>query len=368
MQRYAIAVLYWWLIVGAALAQAPFDLRCEHQVDPIAIDAETPRFSWKNAQDRQTAYRILVASSREKLVTDVGDLWDSGKVDSRQQQFVPYAGAALSFHQRGFWKVRAWNENDTPTPWSETARFAMGFLSPEDWQAQWVAGQDTAESQDSNTAMPIFRKVFSLDEKEVECATFHISGLGHFEASLNGSKVGDHELDPGWTDYEKTCLYVSFDVTGLLQSGDNTLGVMLGNGMYNVPGGRYTKFTGTFGEPRLIAELHIVYDDGSTQTIPTDSSWQTDAGPIVFSCVYGGEDYDARREQDGWNTAAFDASAWGAARVVDGPGGVLRAQTMPPITVKDTLQAVTIKKESEGSYCADLGLNLSMIPLSLIHI
>lgn len=223
-----------------------------------------------------------------------------------------------------------------------------------DWQGQWIAG--------AGTELPLLRKSFDVQDKEVEWAMAHVCGLGHFEFSINGVKCGDHFLDPGWTNYRKTCLYVPFDVASMLKPGRNAMGVMLGNGMYNVTGGRYVKFTGSFGEPKLIMQMTIKYADGSVDMVCTDDTWRSDRSPITFSCIYGGEDYDARLEQPGWDTAGFDDTPWHSVRVVDGPGGILREQDSPPITVAETLNAVSIHKLGAGEYVADLGQNVSARP------
>jgi hypothetical protein len=223
-----------------------------------------------------------------------------------------------------------------------------------DWQGKWIAGH--------GKALPLLRKTFAVQDKKIARATAFVCGLGHFELYLNGQKCGDHFLDPGWTNYRKSCLYVPFDVTTLLAPGQNALGVMLGNGMYNVTGGRYTKFTGSFGEPKLILQLEIQYEDGTVESVRSDESWRSAPGPITFSCIYGGEDYDARLEQPGWETAAFDDSAWQPALVVDGPGGVLREQDSPPIKVANTLHPVSVTRKAAGEYVMDLGENLSARP------
>ena len=210
--------------------------------------------------------------------------------------------------------------------------------------------------------MPIFRTEFAVERKPVKRALACVCGLGHFELSVNGAKVGDHVIDPGWTDYRDTCLYVPFDVTAMLREGSNALGVMLGNGMYNVQGGRYVKFLGSFGEPKLILNLRVEYEDGMVQRVVSDASWKTDDGPIVFSCVYGGEDYDARREQPGWDAPGFDDSEWDAVRVVKGPGGKLRSQSAPPITVARSIRSDKVGSLSPGECIVFLGENLSARP------
>lgn len=221
---------------------------------------------------------------------------------------------------------------------------------------------DTHSPAGPNVPLPIFRKSFVLDEAAVSSAHVAICGLGHFELSVNGEKVGDHFLDPPWSDYGDTCYTVRFDVARLLKPGENVLGVMLGNGMYNVPGGRYTKFVGSYGPPKLILCL-VVSQGDREQIVTSDPSWKTHDGPITFSCIYGGEDYDARREQPGWDSPGFDDSHWKPAQRVDGPGGRLRPATSPPIKVVRHLKPVSISRLTDGRYEVDLGENLSARPV-----
>ena len=213
-----------------------------------------------------------------------------------------------------------------------------------------------------NVPLPIFRKSFVLDAAAISRAQVAVCGLGHFELSVNGEKVGDHFLDPPWSDYADTCYYVRFDVARLLKPGENVLGVMLGNGMYNVPGGRYTKFVGSFGPPKFTLCLEVSQGD-KERIITSDDTWKTEDGPIAFSCIYGGEDYDARREQPGWDKPGFDDGHWKPVKVVDGPGGRLRPATSPPIKVVRHLESVSVTKLKDGRYEVDLGENLSSRPV-----
>lgn len=208
---------------------------------------------------------------------------------------------------------------------------------------------------------PVFRREFELG-KPIRRATVYVCGLGHYELRLNSQRVGDHVIDPGWTDYRDTCLYSTYDVTRQLQRGANAFGVMLGNGMYNVVGGRYVKFRGSFGPPKLILHLHVEHADGTTTLIGTDEQWSTTSGPITFSCVYGGEDYDARREMPGWDRPGFNDRAWKPAQIVEGPGGMLRAQAAPPIKVIEEFTPVKITEPKAGSFVYDLGQNVSGWP------
>jgi alpha-L-rhamnosidase len=345
----------------AAGSVRPADLRCEYVPNPLGLDVAEPRLFWKlqsSGRDQlQTAYRILAASSQNGLARDQGDLWDSGKVASGETIQIAYAGRPLQSSQRVFWKVRVWDRQGRVSPWSVPASWTMGLLSQADWQAKWI----TAERTDRDP-LPIFRKAVRLD-KSVKQAIIHICGLGHCELTLNGRRVGDREMDPGWTNYRKTCLYSSYDVTTMLQPGDNVIGVMLGNGMYNVPGGRYTKFKGTFGPPKLICRMYVTFADDSGELIASDETWKYAPGPIVFTCIYGGEDYDARREQAGWDRPGFDDKAWSPAVVCDGPGGKLVAEYAPPVKVAERLPAVAIRRLGDGQYEVDCGLNLSARPV-----
>ncbi|MGE5609212.1 MAG: glycoside hydrolase family 78 protein [Bacillota bacterium] len=294
----------------ALASLVPANLRCEYQTNPLAIDTPRPRLSWILASDEraqfQSAYQILVASSEDLLSRDRADLWDSGKVKSSEQTHIPYAGLPLASRQRCFWKVRTWDQDAHPSPWSPAATWTMGLLAPSDWKAHWIT---TPTVPTKSTPLPLFRREFDLT-KPISRAEVYVCGLGQFELRLNGQKVGDAVMEPAWTNYRKSALYVTYDVTSLLKPGRNALGALLGNGMYNVVGGRYVKFTGSLGTPKLILQLHITHSDNSSTLIATDSSWKTSPGPITFSCIYGGEDYDARLEQPAWDLPNFLDSSW----------------------------------------------------------
>jgi hypothetical protein len=216
-------------------------------------------------------------------------------------------------------------------------------------KAQLTDGQNLAPqgSEPKNAyvaqSLPIFRREFQA-EKPVARAVLYACGLGQAEFRLNGRKIGDDLLQPGWTNYRKSCLYQTYDVTAAIRRGPNALGVLLGNGMYNIIGGRYTKFTGSFGPPKLIAQLEIDYADGTREMVITDTHWKVTPGPITFSCIYGGEDYDARLDQPGWDVSAFDESSWTAALITKGPGGRLNgvSEAAPPIRAMKILTPVRV--------------------------
>jgi alpha-L-rhamnosidase len=216
---------------------------------------------------------------------------------------------------------------------------------------------------EARVGLPLFRRVFHV-RGEVLRARVFVCGLGQFELRVNGGKVGEDVLEPGWTDYRKRCLYVVRDVTSYLRERENVIGVMLGNGMYNVVGakGRYTKFKGSFGPPKVIADVRVEYADGRVDVVGTDGEWKVSAGPIVFSCIYGGEDYDARREASGWDAPGFSDGHWAAAEECEGPGGVLEEQSIPGVRVMERLEAVRVTEPRAGVRVFDVGRNISGWP------
>ena len=253
--------------------------------------------------------------------------------------------------------------------WMATERAQPGWKSTAFDDASWagvrILGKHGVkpwgEISQENVPPPLFRHEFDVN-KPVRRATAFVCGLGHYELRLNGQRVGDQVIDPGWTDYRDTCLYSSYDVTKQLQRGHNAFGVMLGNGMYNVAGGRYVKFKGSFGPPKMILQLHVEHTDGTFTVLGSDERWKTATGPITFSCTYGGEDYDARLEMTGWDRTRFDDSAWQPAQVTDGPGGRLRSQIAAPIKMIQELGTVTVTEPKPGVFVYDLGQNFSGWP------
>jgi len=325
------------------------DLRCEFGANPLGIDVAQPRLFWRVASDergqRQTAYQILAASSAEILAKDRGDLWDSGRVASDETTFVRYAGAPLASSQPVFWKVRAWGRDGHATRWSPTATWTMGLLDESDWHALWIGGGNT------NSATILLRREFGVKPHLLR-AVAHVCGLGEYEMSVNGHKVGDDLLTPGWTNYRKVCLYDTRDITAYVRRGRNVVDLLLGNGMYNVTGGRFAKFKGSFGPLQAIAQLRLEYADGTVEVIGTDEHWRTAGGPITFSCIYGGEDYDARRKP-----------VWGPAKLMSGPGGELEgfSHTAPAIQEFDILKPVKVAEIRPGVKVYDLGQNAAQM-------
>lgn len=319
----------------------PAHLRVAGKLEPLAVADAHPEFSWELAPSssalhgvKQTAYRIQVTelglASRPRI------LWDSGEIESAATLGINYAGPALQPGRAYVWRVEVWDGQKHASGWSDESRWSEAPL----WHAGWIASHAEGNGQDDER-MPLFRKAFTVS-KRVERALLYASGLGQDELRLNGRKVGDDELTPGWSDYRKTVYYDAYDVTGQLRPGKNALGVMLGNGMYRVlkTPGRFTKFVGSFGEPKLSVQLDIEFADGSRTEVVSEGTWKTAAGPITFSSTYGGEDYDARLDPRGWDQTDFNDGAWKAVAVVDGPGGEMRPEASPPIRVMHTYKPV----------------------------
>lgn len=355
----AALLLYFFCGVATAAVQIA-DVRCEYLHDPLGIDATRPRLSWKLTSEargvRQKAYQVLVASSAEKLAADEGDLWDSGRVESSETSHVHYAGKPLSSTEKAWWKVRVWDQEGEASAWSDVGTWEMGLLAAGDWHGKWIArNTDTAEQP-----LPLLRREFELKGK-VKQARAYVTGLGYFELTVNDRKIGNHELDPGYTRYDRRVLYLTHDVAAVLREGKNALGVMLGNGWYNVQARAAWDFDQApwRASPRLLVELRVEYEDGRVETIVSDEQWKTAAGPITFNGIYGGETYDARLEQPGWNEPGFDDAKWDAAKVVDAPGGKLTAQAMGAIEVERVLEPVKVTEPAPGVFVFDVGQNLA---------
>jgi len=303
-------------------------LTVEHRTNPLGVDAAHPRFGWRTASSargrRQTAYRILVASSAERPARGRADVWDSGRVASADSVAVRYAGDALHPSTRYHWTVRVWDEDGRALPAAPPAHFETGLLSTDGvtgWDgAQWIS---MAGKKANSPGSPLLRRQAALKDQRVSEARLYVSALGVYDAYVNGRRVEVPQgrgttpelLTPGWTNYDTTVNYLTYDVTALV-AGDRqvTLAAVLGNGWYN---GRVSEnsvyYTADGNRPALKARLLIRYADGSTQTVvtaPGDDWRATDTGPYRADDIYDGQTYDARKELPGWTGNGFDASAW----------------------------------------------------------
>jgi len=344
--------------------QAPARLRCEYLPDPLGVETASPRLSWRAESpvrgDHQTAYHLLVSSSPDLLRSDIGDFWDTGKVAADRAAAVEYAGEALLSCARYHWKVRWWDREGRPSPWSEPASFVTGFLHPGDWKPRWIAARRVNEftskgtvllghpGADETQACAVYlRREFALRERAALAMIF-ISGLGHYELRLNGEKVGTSVLDPGWTDYRKKALYASHDVTGLLRE-RNAVGVILGNG-------RHIRSYG-YGAPKLACRIEIESESGEREVLFADEGWKSSGGPVQENGLYYGERTDARIDIDGWDRPGFDDRDWDKAVAVEGPP--LAAQMMPPVRVTDRLPSRKSWTVASGAVVFDFGQNFS---------
>lgn len=323
------------------------------------VEVQAPRFAWvvndSARAETQTAYQIIVADDEAKITANEGTQWDTGKVDSAQQYGVAYEGTPLAKTTKYWWKVRTWNKGDRPSPWSAASTFVTGFFQPADWApaAQWIRHPKSVSAK--TELPPLFRKSFSV-EKTVKQAFLYVTGLGHFVASINGNKIGNHEIDPAWTDYDHTVNYVTFDVTQALVTGTNAIGVMLGTGWLNAVDKMALR---SFGVMRMIAQLHVVYTDGTSTDLVSDPTWKASTSPFRSMELHGIENYDARLLPEGWNTATFDDSAWVPAAAATAPVGVLRAQSAPPVVAHETLSAVKVTTPTANTFVFDFGRNMN---------
>ena len=369
-----IVFIFVWFITASASATPSFsvyDLMVELAERPIGIETLEPHFSWKiYAQERnfkQSAYRICVADSPVKLENGDPNVWDSGKVLSDNSIFNPFKGKKLCSSTTYYWKVKVWNDKGEESVWSRANTFTTGLLNENDWgTSSWISMEADQlkikgihyQNKDALPAsktgmykMPQFRKEFQV-KKNIQKAFIYISGVG--------PKVGDHFLDAGWTLYDKEVFYVSFDVTALLQKEDNVLGVMLGNGFYNMPQERYFKLLVSYGSPKLKLILKITYNDGTSQEIVSDNSWKVTESPITYSSIYGGEDYDATKQKQGWMQVGYDDENWENALEANYHPKMI-SQQIEPLKVKEEIPVVRCYKNSKGNWIYDFGQNFSGI-------
>ena len=344
--------------VGMTLKLA--GLRVEYQENPLGIDARRPRLSWQiQSPGRgvvQSAYQIRVARTEQDLRDGSNLIWDSGQVKSDESAHRSYDGPPLQTGQRFYWQVRVWDGSGKSSDWSVPAYWEMGLLEPGDWQASWIEPNLREDVKKSEPA-PMLRRAFKISG-DVEQARVYATALGLYELHLNGHRVGDQFFTPGWTSYRKRLQYQTYDVTQLLKSGDNALGVMLGNGWYR----GYLAWSGKrnlYGERlALLLQIKIRYKDGREELIGTDQHWKATTGPLLMSEIYHGETYDARLEKAGWATPGFSDQEWSSVKIVNHRKDHLIAPAGPPVRKIEEIKPVKIFKTAAGETVADLGQNM----------
>lgn len=340
-----------------AASLRPVELRCEYLENPLGLDVERPRLSWQFFSERngarQTAYRILVGPTVETL----GELWDSGRVESSLSVHVPYEGKALEPMQRAWWAVEVWDESGSASEWSRVSYWESG-LPTDRWTAQWIEDLPLGGPQ-TTAPSPYLRHEIDLTG-EVAQARLVATALGLYEFRINGEKVGEDVFSPGWTDCRKRVQYQVYDVTEHLLSGRNALGAILGDGWYC----GHVEWRGRqlYGvNPKLRAELHVTYRDGRTEVFGTDATWKASFGPILESDLLMGESYDARRELGAWDVPGYDDSAWRGVHVASVAANLVG---MRGPTVKATEELVPVAAPEKkprwprADYLFDLGQNM----------
>ena len=345
-------------VMGIATASEISHVRCEYLENPIGIDVVAPRFKWEISAERngkQTACRLSVATNAQLLKRGKADVWKSERMTTDIPRIV-YEGPALHTHTCYYWQVEVWcggRKLTSPIASFETAKFAAT-----DWHnAKWIS--DTFDKEFRKA--PLLRKNISLEKKEIKDARLYVSGIGYYEFFINGVKVGDRKLDPGYTHFDKRVLYSTYDVTQMLQQGENALAAELGNGWLNIQSLAVWGFEKARWRmrPRMIAELHVTYADGTEQTISTDHTWKTNSGASAFNSLYSGEVYDARLVHKGWMLSGFDDKKWMPAVEVEAPAKVLTSQQMPPIRVVREVNPISVKKIDDYTYVYDMGENMT---------
>lgn len=369
-KNYILFLLSLFCLFAHAVSPVqPAKLTTEFLENPLGIDVGSPRLSWTlvstQRSQKQSAYELVVSDNEKDVLAGKGNVWQTGKVISRQSNLVKYAGSALQSFTKYYWRVKVYDGANESSEWSMPATFETAILNVSDWQAKWIGDGSKQFEKDEDfykeDPMPLFKKIFTTNKK-IASGRLYISGQGYYEAYLNGKKIGDRVLEPGFTTYKKEVLYSSYDVSSLLKNGSNNIGLMLGNGWYNpLPLRLFGRFNlrdvQQTGRPCVTGQLLLRFTDGTHETIITDETWLAAPGPIVRNNVYLGEQYDARLEQPSFFTN--ELKGWKKAVLNEGPSGVLTAQMLPPIRVTKTIKPRRIYESGRDTFLVDMGQNFS---------
>ncbi|MGD9931389.1 MAG: family 78 glycoside hydrolase catalytic domain [Mangrovibacterium sp.] len=333
-------------------------LLVENKVNPVGISEMYPRLSWQLQSSKrnitQSAFEIRVSDDLNSLLKGTELIFHTGKIPSDQSVYVQFTGSTLKPGRKYYWQVRAWDQNDRMSRWSEPAFWVMGIMGPENWTAKWI---ESSVREPENRPSPIFRKEF-VTSKKVKLAVAFITARGMYEAEINGKRVGDICLAPGWTSYIKRLQYQTYDVTNLLLDGKNAIGVTLGNGWYRSNIGFDGK-KNFYGENlSLLFQMQIIYTDGSVENVISDGSWHSSTGPIQYSEIYHGETYDARLEKTGWTMPGYNDTAWENIRLANYPVINLVATKNEPVRKREVFKPVKILTTPKGEKVIDFGQNL----------
>jgi alpha-L-rhamnosidase len=355
----------------------PAALRCAHLVDPLGVAPDRVRFSWQFAETdgdcRQSGYQVQVFRNGAWRLSDQTLVWDSGHVQSGDCTDLGYGGPVLEPGGRYGWQVRVWDGHGRAGDWSPTASFEVELDRADGWQASWIGLGRARDSVTPPAAMgpvdpvtrglspaPYVRRSFTAD-KAVASARLYVTALGLYEARLNGHRVGDGYLTPGWTDYGKRVQYQTYDVTGLMAAGENVLGAIIADGWYSGYFGFDAKRAGAhYGTtPELLAQLVITFADGDEQRIVSNEHWTSHPAAIRHADLLMGEKHDLRLEPHGWDAPGFDDSGWRPVGCRPRDSRPLVADPGPPIRVTQAISPVRISRDDRYRYVVDFGQNLT---------
>lgn len=352
---FAIICLYSCQAENSSL----YDTRCENRTNPLGIDTNLPRFSWKIKTkangDRQTAYRVLVASSPAGLKEGKADYWDSGKTESHESVFVPYSGVPLSSGVKAYWKVQVWDKNDRVSAWSEPASFSIGLLQAGDWKGDYIV----FPKDKGNPQSPLLRKQFEIDGK-AEITLFHINSLGYHEVYVNGHKVSDDVLAPAVSQFDKRSLARTYDISQFVKKGKNEAVIWLGSGWYQ-PGNPGVVYEG----PVVRAQVETCNKGVRSTVLVTDNSWQAcESGYLLTTDHwqfdrFGGERIDASVAPADMSNKELDKRQWVSAVKIDVPAHIVSPQSAEGNVIVETYQPKSIKQIAPDTFLADMGNSLS---------
>jgi alpha-L-rhamnosidase len=350
-------------------------------VNPLGVAPDRVRFSWQFAETDgggvQLGYQIQVFRNEPWRLSGETLCWDTGRVQSPDCTGIPYDGPGLERGGRYTWRVRVWDGDSVAGDWSALASFEVELDPADGWQASWIGLGPIRESfappaqsgsfdpvSNALQPAPYLRTAFAVDGDagEVASARLYVTALGLYEARLNGQRVGDGYLTPGWTDYTQRVLYQTYDVTGLLTAGENVLGAVIADGWYSGFVGFDAKRAGAhYGPaPELLAQLVITFADGSVQRVVTGEHWQARFAAVRHADLVMGESHDLRLEPHGWDVPGFDASSgWRTVTSRSLDGRPLAADPGPPIRVTEDIGAASVTRDGDGRHIVDFGQNLT---------
>ncbi|MDR1722498.1 MAG: glycoside hydrolase family 78 protein [Tannerella sp.] len=363
MKKISLSAVLLLLSMALFSQIKPEKLRCEYLTAPLGVDVPNPRLTWQLHDDRygalQKSYRIVVGTDSAQVASGRGESWDSGEIVS-DEMLVAYDGKNLEPFTRYYWKVVIGDMNGEPRN-SDITFFETGMMRMTNWKGNWISDGEHLDGNGINVKQaPYFRKEFPVGKK-IRSARAYIAAAGLYELYINGLRIGDHILDPMYTHFDRRNLYVTYDVTDALKNGSNAIGVLLGNGWYNLQSTAVWYFHRApwRDRPTFCLDLRITYDDGSVETIKSDTDWKTALSPLIFNSIYTGEHYDARLELPGWNTVGFDDSKWNNALYRLAPSQNIVSQQLPPIRRVEEVPVMNFKKIDNQRYIFDLGRNIS---------